>query len=327
MQTYAIYFTKKLYGSDTYQGLTAEQVLTGWIFWGEEWMDEPMLKMKDGEMKQRMMLRNYVSANTFFKRDNSIYTIDKYVKAYNKGNKDEFHKQVMSVDNKIQLLMNLRRGLSLKIFPCSIKDSTIWYAPTEDLPKAMDFKHQEFIQTVFTQLFDNAETNNYKQMDLIVDKMLKYQRANGGTSLPSAKQIHAERTCNNIPFATIIFIVCIAMGVPTLLYTISRLGRQYWLKKNHDVRAGRKSRMDTAITLASRLVMLIAFATISYYLYLLKTINGSLPMANKYDIMLLSAWTIMLLSLVVGLKYRILLPIGFIVSAVILGISIFATTV
>ena len=179
MQTYAIYFTKKLYGSDTYQGLTAEQVLTGWIFWGEEWMDEPMLKMKDGEMKQRMMLRNYVSANTFFKRDNSIYTIDKYVKAYNKGNKDEFHKQVMSVDNKIQLLMNLRRGLSLKIFPYSIKDSTIWYAPTEDLPKAMDFKHQEFIQTVFTQLFDNAETNNYKQMDLIVDKMLKYQRANG----------------------------------------------------------------------------------------------------------------------------------------------------
>ena len=93
------------------------------------------------------------------------------------------------------------------------------------------------------------------------------------------------------------------------------------------MRAGRKSRMDTAITLASRLVMLIAFATISYYLYLLKTINGSLPMANKYDIMLLSAWTIMLLSLVVGLKYRILLPIGFIVSAVILGISIFATTV
>lgn len=327
MQTYAIYFTKKLYGSDTYQGLTAEQVLTGWIFWGEEWMDEPMLKMKDGEMKQRMMLRNYVSANTFFKRDNSIYTIDKYVKAYNKGNKDEFHKQVISVDNKIQLLMNLRRGLSLKIFPYSIKDSTIWYAPTEDLPKAMDFKHQEFIQTVFTQLFDNAETNNYKQMDQLVDKMLKYQRANGGTSLPSAKQIHAERTCNSIPFATIIFIVCIAMGIPTLLYTISRLGRQYWLKKNHDVRAGRKSRIDTAVTLASRLVMLIAFATISYYLYLLKTINGSLPMANKYDIMLLSAWTIMLLSLVVGLKYRILLPIGFIVSAVMLGISIFATTV
>ena len=139
-------------------------------------------------------------------------------------------------------------------------------------------------------------------MDLIVDKMLKYQRANGGTSLPSAKQIHAERTCNNIPFATIIFIVCIAMGVSTLLYTISRLGRQYWLKKNHDVRAGRKSRIDTAVALASRLVMLIAFATISYYLYLLKTINGSLPMANKYDIMLLSAWTIMLLSLVVGLK-------------------------
>ena len=327
MQTYAIYFTKKLYGSDTYQGLTAEQVLTGWIFWGEEWMDEPMLKMKDGEMKQRMMLRNYVSANTFFKRDNSIYTIDKYVKAYNKGNKDEFHKQVMSVDNKIQLLMNLRRGLSLKIFPYSIKDSTIWYAPTEDLPKAMDFKHQEFIQTVFTQLFDDAETQNYKQMDSIVGKMLRYQVANGGSSLPSAKQIDAERRCNSIPFDFIIFVVCTAMGAPTLLYTISRLGRQYWLKRNNDVRAGRKSRIDAAVTLASRFIMLIAFGILSYYVYLLKTVNSTLPTTNTQDIMLLSAWATMLLSFVVGLRFRILLPLGFVVSAVMLGISIFASTI
>ena len=327
MQTYAIYFTKKLYGTDTYQGLTAEQVLTGWIFWGEEWMNEPMLEVKDGEMKQKLMLRNYVSASTFLKNDNTVYTIGKYVKAYNKGNKDEFHKQVMSIDSKIQLLMNLRRGLSLKIFPYSLKDSTIWYAPTEDLPKAMDFKHQEFIQTVFTQLFDDAETQNYKQMDSIVGKMLRYQVANGGSSLPSAKQIQAERRCNSIHFAFIIFVVCIAMGAPTLLYTISRLGRQYWLKKNNDVRAGRKSRIYAAVTLASRLVMLVAFATLSYYIYLLKTVNGTLPTTNTQDIMLLSAWATMLLSFVVGLRFRILLPLGFVVSAVMLGISIFTTTI
>lgn len=327
MQTYAIYFTKKLYGTDTYQGLTAEQVLTGWIFWGEEWMNEPMLKVKDGEMKQKLMLRNYVSASTFLKNDNTVYTIGKYVKAYDKGNKDEFHKQVMSIDSKIQLLMNLRRGLSLKIFPYTAKDSTVWYAPTEDLPKAMDFKHQEFIQTVFTQLFDDAETQNYKQMDLIVDKMLKYQNLNGGTSLPSAQQIQAERRCNSIPFAFILFVVCIAMGAPTLLYTASRLGRAYWLKKNNDIRAGRKSRIDAAVTLASRLVMLIAFGTLSYYIYLLKTVNGTLPTTNTQDIMLLSAWATMLLSFVVGLRFRILLPLGFVISAVMLGISIFTTTI
>ena len=164
-------------------------------------------------------------------------------------------------------------------------------------------------------------------MDSIVGKMLRYQVANGGSSLPSAKQVDAERRCNSIPFAFIIFVVCIAMGAPTLLYTISRLGRQYWLKRNNDVRAGRKSRIDAAVTLASRLVMLVAFATLSYYIYLLKTVNGTLQTTNTQDIMLLSAWTTMLLSFVVGLRFRILLPLGFVVSAVMLGISIFTTTI
>ena len=45
MLTFAIDITKKLYGADSYKGLTAEQVLTGWIFWGDDWMNEPMRKI------------------------------------------------------------------------------------------------------------------------------------------------------------------------------------------------------------------------------------------------------------------------------------------
>ena len=66
VQTVAIDFTKKLYGARSYKGLTAEQVFTGWIFWGEEWMNEPLLKIKDGEMKSTLQLPDYVSANNFF---------------------------------------------------------------------------------------------------------------------------------------------------------------------------------------------------------------------------------------------------------------------
>ena len=74
-------------------------------------------------------------------------------------------------------------------------------------------------------------------------------------------------------------------------------------------------------------IMLIAFGILSYYVYLLKTVNSTLPTTNTQDIMLLSAWATMLLSFVVGLRFRILLPLGFVVSAVMLGISIFASTI
>ena len=41
VQTYALDFCKKIYGAISYKGLTAEQVLTGWIFYGDEWQANP----------------------------------------------------------------------------------------------------------------------------------------------------------------------------------------------------------------------------------------------------------------------------------------------
>ena len=321
VQTVAIDFTKKLYGARSYKGLTAEQVFTGWIFWGEEWMDEPILKMKDGEMKQTLQLPDYVSANNFFNNDMGGYTIGPYIKEYYEGNHDKFHTQAASVDDKIQLLMDLRRGLLLKIFPNTVKANTTWYAPTEDLPKTINAEHQRFMQTIFTLLFDEAEAGNYKQMDDMIGKIQKYQTLNAGTSLPTAKQTEAERTYNSIPFATILFMVCLTMGVLTFFYTIVRLCRECRLEQNHDTRAGQRSPIDTLVTASSRVIMLISLASLTYCQYLRWTISGTLPMSNGYETMLFVAWIVQVVALVFSLRFRILLTCGFLMSGFFLLVS------
>ena len=321
VQTVAIDFTKKLYGARSYKGLTAEQVFTGWIFWGEEWMDEPILKMKDGEMKQTLQLPDYVSANNFFNNDMGGYTIGPYVKEYYEGNHDKFHTQVASVDDKIQLLMDLRRGLLLKIFPVTKGKNTTWYAPTEDMPKTINAEHQRFIQTIFTLLYDEAEAENYKQMDEMIGKIQKYQVKNAGTSLPTARQTEAERTYNSIPFATILFMVCLTMGVLTFFYTIVRLCRECRLEQNHDTRAGRKSPVDTLVTALSAIVMLASLASLTYCQYLRWTISGTLPMSNGYETMLFVAWIVQVVALVFSLRFRILLTCGFLMSGFFLLVS------
>lgn len=321
VQTVAIDFTKKLYGARSYKGLTAEQVFTGWIFWGEEWMDEPILKMKDGEMKQTLQLPDYVSANNFFNNDMGGYIIGPYVKEYYEGNHDKFHTQVASVDDKIQLLMDLRRGLLLKIFPVTKGKNTTWYAPTEDMPKTINAEHQRFIQTIFTLLYDEAEDENYKQMDEMIGKIQKYQVKNAGTSLPTARQTEAERTYNSIPFATILFIVCLTMGVLTFFYTIVRLCRECRLEQNHDTRAGRKSPFDTLVTALSAIVMLASLASLTYCQYLRWTISGTLPMSNGYETMLFVAWIVQVVALVFSLRFRILLTCGFLMSGFFLLVS------
>lgn len=322
MQTFAIDFTKKLYGAQSYKGLTAEQVLTGWIFWGEEWMNEPIIKVKSGDLKQTLQLPDYVSAGFFFNKDMGGYTLGPYVKEYYEGNKDKFHTQASALDERIQLVMDLRRGTLLKIFPIkSDNGKTAWYAPTADLPSSLDYKERSYIQYVFTLLYDYAEANRQDSICHTLDKMQALQIKNGAASIPSEKQTTAERTYNSIPFATILFVLCLTMGVLSFLYTVTRICRQCRLESNHDPRATKRRRSDIIVRRFSRTVMAAAFVSLTYCEYLRWTISGTIPMANGYETMLFVAWTVMLLSLLLSFRFPIMLTCGFLMSGFFLLVS------
>ena len=226
LQTLAIDFTKNLYGKASYNGYTPEQVLTGWMFYADDWMQEPMLRLKGAEMRDRLQLPEYVPVSQFFNSAMGGYTLGPYVQEYYGGNHDAFHSQVAAIDNKIQLIMELRSGSLLKLFPYTNKGKTTWFAPTDDLPNAMDREHQQFVRSICLLLGDCALTSDYTQMDAVVGKMLKYQQKNGGASMPSDRRVAAERIYNRIPFATILFMLCLAMGIISFLYAVIRMCRE-----------------------------------------------------------------------------------------------------
>ena len=226
LQTLAIDFTKNLYGKASYNGYTPEQVLTGWMFYADDWMQEPMLRLKGAEMRDRLQLPEYVPVSQFFNSAMGGYTLGPYVQEYYGGNHDAFHSQVAAIDNKIQLIMELRNGSLLKLFPYTNKGKTTWFAPTDDLPNAMGREHQQFVRSICLLLGDCALASDYTQMDAVVGKMLKYQQKNGGASMPSDRRVAAERIYNRIPFATILFMLCLAMGIISFLYAIIRMCRE-----------------------------------------------------------------------------------------------------
>ena len=226
LQTLAIDFTKNLYGAASYNGYTPEQVLTGWMFYADDWMQEPMLRLKGAEMRDRLQLPEYVPVSQFFNSAMGGYTLGPYVQEYYGGNHDAFHSQVAAIDNKIQLIMELRSGSLLKLFPYTNKGKTTWFAPTDDLPNAMDREHQQFVRSICLLLGDCALASDYTQMDAVVGKMLKYQQKNGGASMPSDRRVAADRIYNRIPFATILFMLCLAMGIISFLYAIIRMCRE-----------------------------------------------------------------------------------------------------
>ena len=320
VQTFALDFCKKIYGARSYQGLTAEQVLSGWVFYGNTWANEPFIKIKSGEMKTAMNLPDYASLNTFFNREMGGYTIGLYVQEYYNGQQDKFHQQAADIDSKIQIIMELREGNSLKVLPYTFtknvkatKDhpfikagTTTWFAPVDKLPLAVEYQHALYIKNVFSLLYGDVQKGNMDRVNIFFDKMLKYQEVSSGSSLPSKIQYQAERINNDFPFATILFMVNLTLGFIALFYTIYRMTKNRQLK---------------ALDITLPILLCISFLALTFGLALRWIISGNVPLSNGYESMLSVAWLVLLISIFMQFRIRIVMVFGFMLSGFFLLVS------
>ena len=294
LQTFALDFTKKLCGKRSYNGFSAEQVLAGFIFFPEDWNKEPLLKIKGGAMKDRLQLPDMCSVNTFFNHDMGGYILGPYLREAYNGNNDAFHKDVMKMDDRLMLIMELRQGKPLTLFP--YKSGAPWLSPTDKLPEEMTAENKTFIQNVFNLLFEDALSGNWKHFGNIVAGMKKYQEKYGASSLPTATQTKAERLYNSVPFATILFMVCLTMA---FLSVIRRRPMQ-WLSIG---------------------ILALSFAALTLCMALRWIISGTIPMANGYETMLLMAWMIQLMALFLHRRFPIIITFGLLMSGFFLLVS------
>ena len=298
LQTYALDFTKKLTGRRHYGAYTAEQVLTGFIFFPEDWNREPLIRVKGSELRRALGLESRAAASDFFRAGG--YILGPYIQKYYQGQQqDALCKQAAQVDDRLMLVMELQQGTPLKVLPYTAQAKTTWYAPTDDVDTlSVPADDRLFMGTFFVLLYEEIAKENYAQVEAYLDKLLTYQQKNGGQSIPSASRLKAERLYNAVPFATILFMLCLTMGFVCLALTL--MHRRYWL--------------PTA-------VMVVAFAALTLCLALRWVIGGTIPLSNGYETMLFMAWTIMLVTLLMVRRFRIMLTFGFLMSGFMLLVS------
>ena len=320
VQTFALDFCKKIYGARSYQGLTAEQVLSGWVFYGNTWANEPFIKIKSGEMKTAMNLPDYASLNTFFNREMGGYTIGQYVQEYYNGQQDKFHQQAADIDGKIQIIMELREGVSLKVLPYTFTKNvkatknhpfikagtTTWFSPVDKLPQAVEQQHALYIRNVFSLLNGDVKAGNTSRVNEFFVKMKKYQEVSSGNSLPTNTQYKAERINNAFPFATILFMANLTLGFIALFYTIYRMTKKREIK---------------VLNIALPILLGVSFLALTFGLALRWIISGNIPMSNGYESMLTVAWFVMLISILMQLRIRIVMVFGFLISGFFLLVS------
>lgn len=183
VQTYALDFVKKVYGRRTYQGLSAEQVLSGFLFWSEEWSCLPVIRVKSSAVRSVLDMSEYCCVNDFFSPDGGGYVLGPYVREYYEGKTDVLHKDIAKLDDVLMLIMELRSGAELT--------------------------------RMTRHVGEYARAGQFGQVDRLLDELQQQQQRSG--QLPSPLRQWAERMGNSIPLATILFMVNLTAGVLSLL--------------------------------------------------------------------------------------------------------------
>ena len=323
IQTFALDFTKKIYGSRSYKGLTPEQVITGWLFYSDEWADEPFIRIKESELREKFHLDHHASLNDFFRKDErSSYILGPMIKEYYSGNRNALRKQAAAVDNRLQLIMDLRSGSSLKIFPHKflenhsrthteqsvIAGTTLWYAPSDATHSSIDIDQRMFIKKVFLLIKELARNDDLSSIREIIGKISLYQENNAKEALPSHAQVVCERANNAFPYATILFIVNLTLGFIALGYMI------------YGYVNGRSGSSGPAFTVMW-IVMAVSLLTLTFLLAMRWIISGNVPMSNGYETMLLVAWFVEVITLLMSHRVRLLLVFGLLLSGFFLLVS------
>ena len=310
LRTLALDFTRKLHGAGSYAGLSAEQVLLGWVFWSSEWDEEPLIRVKSRTLRQAVGLDEYVPFRTFFASGPGGYLLGPLVMEYYAGQRDELHKAAAEIDDKLQLVFSLRRGTLFRLFPYAHGGRTRWLSPTSALPAGMEPRQARFVRGVFNGLYAACRQGDFAQFDTLVGQLAAYQRQNAGPSLPRPAAVRAERLYNAAPYVPWLCRLSLAGGLATLAFALWDLAG----------RGGRR-RLSRGIRTAAAALLALTFAGLTALLVLRGLISGRLPMANGYETMLLLAWFVQMVALLTFRRLGLLLPFGLLLSGFFLLVS------
>ncbi len=311
--TYAQEFTEKLYGRSSYRGLSAEQVLAGWIFYYDNWVDEPMIRIKDRSI--RKLLECYegqrVSYRQFFDLQGN-YRLESLLDNYIQHPDQPGRKALFEAHEKCQVIQSLGLGESLSIFPVQSHGRIAWYHPAStDLPAEMPLDQWTFVRKGFNYLSELIIMQEWDEAQEFLVKLRQYQLKEGGESCPSAVRFRSEIYYNQLsPYIGLLAKILATVGILLFIWTAYQLS------------VGRLQDPP----LVKWCFWGIIYASMLYLtlmVILRWIVSGYVPLSNGFETMQALAWIVLLLTILTGRKHRVLIPFGLLMGGLSLLVASF----
>ena len=303
LQTLAKDFTTKLYGSDRYCGLTSEQVFSGWIFYYNDWKDEPIFKIKGKNAQNALGINGKYAKLADFIGAYGENKLDEVIATLPMG--DPKRKEYLMANEKFNLIQMLYNGELLKMFPHADSCQVVtWYSQSDELPLEISDIEYLFIRKQLSLCQEYVIRGDFAGLNDVFEKTKIYQEKYSLGQVPSKAQYRAERLYNRLTAGKWLAMVTILMGIIFFAIAIFNLGKGRELNRH------------------VRRIAVVWTALLSAFLALLFVLRwiagGHVPMAGSFDSMNLLALSIGIIALLLSRRHEMALPAGLLMMGFVL---------
>jgi len=277
---------RKLARKESLFGLTADQILLSMFVNKQEWYAAGVIKLgKHKDIHEKLGVPgDYASYADFFSTNGNYILQEEVRRVYGLEPIDRgvFEKELIKIDERLNILSMIFSGALLKIIPTPNDPSNTWVANSGHAHVENDgHNHSEIADNFFKNytntLKEAISTGNYLQADRLVEELKTYQIKNGGSIMPSESKINAEILLNQLNVFTRLAIFYIFLGIALLFFLFYSV-----FKPNASLK-------KVYLVLFSLVVFGFVLHTIG--LGLRWYVSGRAPWSNGYESMIYIAWT------------------------------------
>ena len=268
-------------------GYTPMQVFLGIYFDFQNWQNIPLIKVSNGEIKEILEISGDHAAFTdVVDLETNIYKIKKYVDAaYKKsaGERNKFDKEIIKVDERLNICFMIYSGEFIKIFP--VKDKSLkWHSPENAYTFASNSEDSLYLKNIVSLFAQGIQSGNssgdYMQADEVLKSIIIYQRNFAQYDLPSNFKVKAEILYYKAKIYDKLFPFYATIGLILLIVLI------------YGIISSKKK--QGLIIKSFTVLLVLGFISHTIGLAIRWYVSGHAPMSNGYESMIFISWVTIL---------------------------------
>ena len=314
--TFASELLRKLSKKDSYEGLNADQILISMTENPALWYNAPLIFVKSNNDSIRHITgvkedEEYIALTNFFDETGS-YKLSPYLEsAYQSAVPNQFQKDFIETDRKVNLLYNALQGKVLRIFPIPGDENNKWISfpevPESNLTGMDSVYARQILPIYMNALRESRATGDYKQSDELLGSITGYQKKFGAEVMPSEEKINAEVLYNKYDIFRSLFMWYMFAGLIMLVLVIIQIFKD--------------SKIIRGLVKTSAIIILLLFIVHTFGLAARWYISGHAPWSDAYESMIYVAWATMFFGLAFGRKSFLTIASTSFVASMILMIA------